>query len=273
MRKIAAVCLAGLFLWFGPSLAGQEQLKRDDLLRLHAAGVSEQTILKFVQTTGSRFELAAADLVELRQAGLSDGFLRALLERNLPAAGAQVPASGNHRTLSIETEDRQGFSIILDSVHKRILIYEFSSRLDTWASRARPLELELEPGEYAVSWVGGRKELVFGIPSAVPLTLKLSWENSGVIATLLESGKVTQQVVLKPSELARTGEVAVIPMASRPVYVETTIVPRRVVYYDVYGYPCYFPTYTPVYPVCTTGSVTYYRSPSLRISLSRRSCR
>ncbi|MBD3236487.1 MAG: hypothetical protein GF330_07275, partial [Candidatus Eisenbacteria bacterium] len=65
----------------------------DDLIRLKLAGVGEETILHVVEAEGGLLYLGVDDIIDLREAGASDAFLRALID--LTPDGSERAATGS----------------------------------------------------------------------------------------------------------------------------------------------------------------------------------
>jgi hypothetical protein len=65
----------------------------EDLLGLKAHGLGDDILVALIQTDGSEFHLTAADVIALRQAGLSEAVIRAMIETaRRPPAAIDAPA-------------------------------------------------------------------------------------------------------------------------------------------------------------------------------------
>ncbi len=102
-----------LFLaFFAIGLLAQQQQRLDNqaIIKLHAAGMTDDTILHLINTQPGQYSAAVADLIALKQAGISERIIRALLSKaslaappaaatptpglpNVPAAGATATPS------------------------------------------------------------------------------------------------------------------------------------------------------------------------------------
>jgi hypothetical protein len=72
--------LAAGILALGPAAAPAGAIDLFEILRLERAGVSEETILKVVEVDQSVFYLSADDIIDLKEAGASEWFIRELME-------------------------------------------------------------------------------------------------------------------------------------------------------------------------------------------------
>jgi hypothetical protein len=91
IRQSAVV--AGLALLFGVLLSAPAwaAVSFDDVLRMTNAGVSEETILKLVDSEGAGYALGVDEIIALKEAGASESFIQDLLqaEQGAPPADEQ----------------------------------------------------------------------------------------------------------------------------------------------------------------------------------------
>ena len=98
MRWPVLIALAAAILGWGPGCATRQPvralpppLSEQDVLSLHAAGVSDGEILRRIAESRSVYYLAAEDIARLREAGLSDALVTGMIEtRARNAARAAV---------------------------------------------------------------------------------------------------------------------------------------------------------------------------------------
>src|SRR5579859_3998896 len=85
--RMRAICLAVAFcilLVFPVALAqAPKALSNDDVIQMVKAGLGEDLIVSMVQSQPGRYNLATDDLVTLKQQGLSDKILSAMVARNM----------------------------------------------------------------------------------------------------------------------------------------------------------------------------------------------
>jgi len=85
--------VAGLALLFGMLFAAPAwaAVSFDDVLRMTNAGVSEQTILKLIDSEGAGYTLGVDEIIALKEAGASESFIQELLqaEQGYPPATEQ----------------------------------------------------------------------------------------------------------------------------------------------------------------------------------------
>lgn len=91
MRRISSLVLLGALLVM-PARAGA-QTSIDSLLGLKTAGFSDDLLIATFQSDGTVYHLTAEDLIFLRQQGISERVLIAMLETRRPPAA--VPVAGS----------------------------------------------------------------------------------------------------------------------------------------------------------------------------------
>jgi len=116
--RLAKQILLSFILIFAPVLSlGQPQaapLHNDDILKLINGGLQESTIVSAIQAADTNFDLSVEELLSLRQAGVPDKVLNAMLasqtaKKNAtgnnaaePEPAAQLPSQSLSRSLSPE---------------------------------------------------------------------------------------------------------------------------------------------------------------------------
>ena len=90
--KIHAFVLGAVILssFVAQALANDRRVEIQDIVSLEQAGLSDQTILTFVDSGTLGFSMSAADLIYLRDAGVSEHVIRYLLAKARPTV-APVP--------------------------------------------------------------------------------------------------------------------------------------------------------------------------------------
>lgn len=82
-RFLPIVVSAAMFVWFAAlAVAAQQSMKNDDVLTLMKAGISPSLIIGKIQGSTTDFELSTDSLINLKQAGVPDEVLGAMLEAN-----------------------------------------------------------------------------------------------------------------------------------------------------------------------------------------------
>jgi hypothetical protein len=80
---LCAVVLAGVL---AVSLPGQQPLDNQSIVKLHSAGLSDDTILHLINTEPGRYSTGVNDVIALKQAGISEKIIKALASKANPAA-------------------------------------------------------------------------------------------------------------------------------------------------------------------------------------------
>lgn len=97
--RVRIFCAALLVLLFAGSSFAQALSKRD-LLDLKKSGVADSVLIKQIEKDGISFEMNAATTIELKNLGLSDGVLSALLSSRKPAEKSP-PVSQNESVAAL----------------------------------------------------------------------------------------------------------------------------------------------------------------------------
>jgi hypothetical protein len=93
MKRLGTYHAAVFVLLLPVLVSGQESLTNDSVIKLMKAGLSEDLIVQTVNSQPGKYLLGADDIVALKNAGVSDKIIAAMLKRNENPAGAR-PASG-----------------------------------------------------------------------------------------------------------------------------------------------------------------------------------
>ncbi len=97
MKKLALVPMIVASL----SLSAAADVTKEDITKLVKAGVSDNVVLSYIQKHGPVDKLSATDLIELKEAQVSEAVLKALMQSH-----ASRPGSSNASPVSKE-EDRK----------------------------------------------------------------------------------------------------------------------------------------------------------------------
>lgn len=82
-----------LLLLFAASHASAETLTNDDVIALHRAGLSADVIIQKISISDGSFDTSATALVRLKDAGVPDSVITAMLQAKQHGAPAVPPAS------------------------------------------------------------------------------------------------------------------------------------------------------------------------------------
>jgi hypothetical protein len=80
-RTITALAVMFLLTAAAPLFAAQRRLV-DDIVRMSRAGVSEDSIITFVQNTRGPIDITADDLIVMTDAGLPRGLIKAIVDES-----------------------------------------------------------------------------------------------------------------------------------------------------------------------------------------------
>src|SRR5262252_2936267 len=81
-----------LFLLFAVIASAQEALTSDAVSKIIKAGLGEGLIISMIQTQPGKYSLSSDDLVKLKQQGVSDKVLAAMLGKGSASPSAVPPA-------------------------------------------------------------------------------------------------------------------------------------------------------------------------------------
>jgi hypothetical protein len=80
-RIISAVAVLLFVAVSAPLFAAQRRLV-DDVIRMSRAGVSDDSIITFVQSTRGRLDITADDIIAMTEAGLSKPLIKAIIDES-----------------------------------------------------------------------------------------------------------------------------------------------------------------------------------------------
>ena len=116
---------AGLVLLLGvlASPCAWALLAFDDVVRMKAAGVTEDTILNLVDVEGATFDLSVEQIIALKEVGASEDFIRALMET--PAVEAESPDSESYDSREGEESDAYGYDESELDDYSTVFLYQY----------------------------------------------------------------------------------------------------------------------------------------------------
>ncbi|MES2222874.1 MAG: hypothetical protein V4587_18130 [Acidobacteriota bacterium] len=82
-----------LFLCLGMASAQQFTNTNDSVIKMAKAGMSDSIIISSINSQPGHFSLSANDLIALKQGGVSDAVMAAMIAKDAPAASPTVPAN------------------------------------------------------------------------------------------------------------------------------------------------------------------------------------
>lgn len=97
MRLLTILALGALLV------CGQEALNNEGIIKLVKSGMSEELILNVIRQQPGSYVLGANELVALKDAGLSEKLIGAMLEKGKPASAAAAPGSAAAEPLKKST--------------------------------------------------------------------------------------------------------------------------------------------------------------------------
>jgi hypothetical protein len=71
-------------------------MKKQDVISLSKAGVSDSLIITMLDASDSWFQLKTQDVLDLKNAGVSDGVINAIIETNAPSNEATASNEGGY---------------------------------------------------------------------------------------------------------------------------------------------------------------------------------
>ena len=104
-RSTAIFWLFLLFLLIAPGAFAAEVLTSDAVVSMVRAGLGDAIILDKIKTSQGQFDLSTPGLVRLKESGVSDAVIRAMMEASAPAAAPPPPAPIAADALARETEN------------------------------------------------------------------------------------------------------------------------------------------------------------------------
>jgi hypothetical protein len=276
MRSILSV-LALAFLIAAGGLAA-ETVSLADIVKLTNQGVGEEVLLATVERSDSAYNLTAEQIVTLKQVGVPDKVIAAMLrkkagvmmppvevaERAPDAAPQAAPAVGAQGTLNIENVDDLPWAFRLDPNTKILWIAKPDATSEKMLAAHGGVTLSVPAGAYEVRYVGADTSnplaVVAGQTSLVLVSRVDTQDFEGLYVSVFEQGErkgggrlailrqAPRRTIGQPQASyqylpARTVEAAPQPQAVERVVVEpsTTVIYRPA---PVYG-PGYYPYSSP----------------------------
>jgi len=92
MRRIAALLLA-VVLIASPAIAQKKPMTNADVVKLTAAGMSEDVIIKSINTNEANFDTSTDGMIALKKANVSQKVIDAMLSKGAPAPPAPAAAA------------------------------------------------------------------------------------------------------------------------------------------------------------------------------------
>lgn len=94
--------------WVAPAASAQEVLTNDAVMTMVKAGLSESVVLEKIRSSPTKFDVKTEALVALKQAGVSDRVIEAMVSQGSSPAGAPpVVLSPGAMGVPIPTRDRE----------------------------------------------------------------------------------------------------------------------------------------------------------------------
>ena len=168
----------GLALLMGSALPAAAQLTNNDILAMRRAGFDAETIVRAIEANEPAFDTSAAALLALKESGVDERILSALLARQrAPLAPADVPAA--------EAEDADAAAVFLEQAGQRTEIEPEIAHWRTggvakmWLLGTRGHRNGVLAGPHSRGRVAGQLEFILRCPAGTAVTefqlLKL-WE-------------------------------------------------------------------------------------------------
>lgn len=90
MKSLLRTAVLVLFAFTATAVLAQQSLNNDAVLKMHAAGLSDDIIASSISAQPGSYTTSADDLIALKKAGLGDKVIGAMIAKNsgIPAAGA-----------------------------------------------------------------------------------------------------------------------------------------------------------------------------------------
>jgi hypothetical protein len=90
MKLLTTIAILAICLGTG---SAQQSLTNDSIIKMAKAGMSDGIIISTIHSEPANFTLSANDLIALKQAGVSDQIMAAMIAKNSPAAASAGPIS------------------------------------------------------------------------------------------------------------------------------------------------------------------------------------
>jgi len=95
VRQLSPSLLLLLTLTAALPARAQQSLTNSDILKMQSAGLSEGIILSSINTQPASYDTSVASMIALKEAGVSDSVVAAMISRNAPMAGGPSTVGGN----------------------------------------------------------------------------------------------------------------------------------------------------------------------------------
>lgn len=82
MFRLCLICLLALCLAATPSPAQQQEITNDSVIQMTKAGLGDSLIIQSINATPSKFSTSTDDLIALKQAGVSERVIGAMVAKN-----------------------------------------------------------------------------------------------------------------------------------------------------------------------------------------------
>lgn len=102
MQRSTAILLFSVLVFVAPGAFAAEVLTNDAVVTMVKAGLADEIVLDKIRTSQGQFDLSAQGLVRLKESGVSDAVIKAMMEAPAPAPLAPAPISAD--ALARETE-------------------------------------------------------------------------------------------------------------------------------------------------------------------------
>ncbi len=213
---------AALFLLLAAPALGASP---EDVSRMAKARVSDEVILAQIQADGSSFELSTDQILALKEAGVSDRVLKAMIETRSPSKvqappeEAAAPESGMGR-LHLANDTSDPYCAMVSPDARTVFLYygRLQDRLVLEPGGSRTLEVP--PGVYTVRWVGERARFTSPVPAGgttrVVLTRMETEDFAGLHVTILSGEHEADAGMLKVFREFPKPEPAAAPAVSVP---------------------------------------------------------
>jgi tetratricopeptide (TPR) repeat protein len=122
-RWAGAVWLAAIFSLIVPKALAAEILTNDAVVTMVKAGLGEEIILDKVKTSQGQFDLSVQGLVRLKESGVSEAVIKAMMEASAPPA---VPGTLSPQAVAQATQEaialyRQGKAVEAETAFDKLL--------------------------------------------------------------------------------------------------------------------------------------------------------
>ncbi len=120
-RSTALFWLSALVLLVAPGAFAADVLTNDAVVTMVKAGLGDDIILDKIKTSQGQFDLSAAGLVRLKESGVSDAVIKAMMAAPAPTPAAPTPAALARETESAIALYRQGKVVEAEAAFDKLL--------------------------------------------------------------------------------------------------------------------------------------------------------